>query len=150
MTSIAASPNLLAGAPEPVRFNSWKHHAGFLRQRIREYAAHGVDGLEELADKVTVIGHGKTGMDGSTLWLFVKELNAPWPLTEGRAKRSGPPIDALGHGPRRPAFTDRIRTFRNQNVFIPSMSDRLANSLFGAAIHGCGVDNIHTAVEELV
>jgi hypothetical protein len=40
--------------PVPVLFNAWKHHAGWVRGRIRE--ATGEDGLKELADAVVVVG----------------------------------------------------------------------------------------------
>jgi hypothetical protein len=48
---------LLGEVPEPVLFNTWKHHAGALRQRIEEYAAAGAEGLTELAAQVAVLGH---------------------------------------------------------------------------------------------
>src|SRR5947209_14244042 len=41
-------------APAPVLFNAWKHHAGFLRQRIREAAGPGSVGT--LAGAMVVIG----------------------------------------------------------------------------------------------
>jgi hypothetical protein len=43
-------------APEPVLLNTWKHHAGVLRFRIRETIAAGVSGLEMLAHEMVVIG----------------------------------------------------------------------------------------------
>src|SRR5436305_5348976 len=41
--------------PSPVLFNTWKHHAGALRARIREVAADGA-ALRELAARMVVIG----------------------------------------------------------------------------------------------
>jgi len=42
--------------PFPVLLNGWKHHAGFLRQRIVLAAAGGEAGLEDLAGQLVVIG----------------------------------------------------------------------------------------------
>jgi len=42
--------------PLPVLFNTWKHHAGALRVRIREAAAVGVEALEELGGRMAVLG----------------------------------------------------------------------------------------------
>jgi hypothetical protein len=42
--------------PQPILFNSWKHHAGALRQRIREAADAGPDGLNRLARALVVLG----------------------------------------------------------------------------------------------
>jgi hypothetical protein len=46
----------LGEVPEPVLFNTWKHHAGALRERIREAAARGEPGLAELAGRLVVLG----------------------------------------------------------------------------------------------
>jgi hypothetical protein len=43
-------------APAPVLLNGWKHHAGALRQRIRETVEAGDVGLAELAGRLVVIG----------------------------------------------------------------------------------------------
>jgi hypothetical protein len=43
-------------APHPVLFNAWKHHAGWVRERIAEAAAQGDEGLKQLADQVVVTG----------------------------------------------------------------------------------------------
>ncbi len=48
--------HLLGEVPAPVLFNTWKHHAGTLRQRIDEAAARGPAGLQELAARLIVIG----------------------------------------------------------------------------------------------
>jgi hypothetical protein len=42
--------------PAPVLMNTWKHHAGALRQRIRAAVANGPAGLDELAGQMVVIG----------------------------------------------------------------------------------------------
>jgi hypothetical protein len=42
--------------PPPVLFNTWKHHAGWVRGRIAEAASGGDAGLKELADEVVVTG----------------------------------------------------------------------------------------------
>lgn len=42
--------------PPPVLFNAWKHHAGWVRERIATAAAGGAAGLKELADAVVVTG----------------------------------------------------------------------------------------------
>ncbi len=56
------SPNKLADhlvseIPEPVLFNTWKHHAGWIRERIQEYASNGEDGLKALATQTVVLGN---------------------------------------------------------------------------------------------
>ncbi len=43
-------------APAPVLLNSWKHHAGTLRRRIRDAIDAGEPGLDLLARKMVVIG----------------------------------------------------------------------------------------------
>ena len=43
-------------APPPVLFNAYKHHAGFLRERIRLAVAAGQAGLQPLADALVVVG----------------------------------------------------------------------------------------------
>src|SRR5215207_3309646 len=43
-------------APPPVLFNARKHHAGFLRLRIRETVAAGAAALQQLADELIVTG----------------------------------------------------------------------------------------------
>ncbi|MCI0460830.1 MAG: hypothetical protein L0Z62_28105 [Gemmataceae bacterium] len=48
--------HLLGEVPAPVLLNTWKHHAGALRQRIEEVAALGQAGLEELAERLVVVG----------------------------------------------------------------------------------------------
>ena len=42
--------------PAPVLFNTWKHHAGVLRQRIAEYVRRGPLSLPTLAHELVVIG----------------------------------------------------------------------------------------------
>lgn len=42
--------------PCPVLFNTWKHHAAFLRSRIGEYASRGETALAELAAELLVVG----------------------------------------------------------------------------------------------
>jgi hypothetical protein len=42
--------------PLPILFNAWKHHAGALRQRIREAADAGPEGLDRLAESLVVLG----------------------------------------------------------------------------------------------
>jgi hypothetical protein len=42
--------------PAPLLFNTWKHHAGFLREEIRNVGAAGPDALRELAARLCVIG----------------------------------------------------------------------------------------------
>jgi hypothetical protein len=55
LTPPAAAPSAWE-APPPVLLNPWKHHAGFLRRRIREAAAAGDDGLDALAKGLVVVG----------------------------------------------------------------------------------------------
>lgn len=43
--------------PEPVLFNTWKHHAGTLRRHVHESAADGEPGLTRLAGHVAVLGN---------------------------------------------------------------------------------------------
>lgn len=43
-------------APAPVLFNTWKHHAGFLRQRIAGCAGRAEPALGELAGELVVVG----------------------------------------------------------------------------------------------
>lgn len=45
--------------PEPVLFNTWKHHAGALRRRVAEAARRGDDGLAELPRGLVVTGDGQ-------------------------------------------------------------------------------------------
>jgi hypothetical protein len=56
---VATGPTPLSAfaceAPPPVLFNTWKHHAGMLRLRIRE-AAGAPGGLDDLAKGLVVIG----------------------------------------------------------------------------------------------
>lgn len=42
--------------PSPILFNVWKHHAEALRQRIRDAAALGEDGLKQLPLHLLVVG----------------------------------------------------------------------------------------------
>src|SRR5262245_26458267 len=42
--------------PSPVLFNTWKHHAGALRERIRTVIAGGAPALKALADDLVVMG----------------------------------------------------------------------------------------------
>jgi hypothetical protein len=42
--------------PVPILFNTWKHHAGAIRHRIREYVARDPSSLMELAAELIVIG----------------------------------------------------------------------------------------------
>jgi hypothetical protein len=48
--------HLQGEVPSPVLFNSWKHHAGALRQRLEEIAEAGPAALPELADRLVVMG----------------------------------------------------------------------------------------------
>jgi hypothetical protein len=48
--------HLLNEIPPPVLFNTWKHHAGALRGRIREFASRGESGLCDLAGRLIVLG----------------------------------------------------------------------------------------------
>jgi hypothetical protein len=48
--------HLLNEVPPPVLFNTWKHHAGALRDRIGESARRGESGLRDLADRLVVLG----------------------------------------------------------------------------------------------
>lgn len=48
--------HLLGEVPEPILFNTWKHHAGALRKQIRDNAAGGESGLQQLANQVLVLG----------------------------------------------------------------------------------------------
>jgi hypothetical protein len=50
-----SGPDTSADIPAPVLFNTWKHHAGALRARIRE-AASIPGGLEVLARSLVVVG----------------------------------------------------------------------------------------------
>jgi hypothetical protein len=43
-------------APAPVLFNAWKHHAEFLRLRVRDAAAAGPASLDGLAKQLVVMG----------------------------------------------------------------------------------------------
>jgi hypothetical protein len=51
-------PDYLAEVPTPVLFNSWKHHARAVRQRIAQAVGLGAVGMSELAGKLTAIGTG--------------------------------------------------------------------------------------------
>src|SRR5256886_2602160 len=42
--------------PQPVLFNTWKHHAAALRHRIGEFVRGGEAALQGLADELIVIG----------------------------------------------------------------------------------------------
>jgi hypothetical protein len=55
-TTSPLGDHLLNEVPPPVLFNTWKHHAGALRERIGEFASHGEDGLRALADRLVVLG----------------------------------------------------------------------------------------------
>jgi hypothetical protein len=48
--------HLLGEVPPPVLFNTWKHHAGALRQRVEEVARAGPAALPELAERLVVMG----------------------------------------------------------------------------------------------
>jgi hypothetical protein len=61
MAITPSSPALIGGhllgeVPEPVLFNTWKHHAGALRERVRQAPAAGVPGLADLAGRLVVLG----------------------------------------------------------------------------------------------
>jgi len=47
----------LGEIPEPILFNTWKHHAGALRQRIQESVLDGESGLIRLSSQVAVLGN---------------------------------------------------------------------------------------------
>src|SRR4051812_37168375 len=42
--------------PAPVLFNTWKHHAGALRQRIADVTSAGETGLTEFSRQLVVLG----------------------------------------------------------------------------------------------
>src|SRR5262249_18291481 len=56
ITSTPPGDHLLGEVPEPVLFNTWKHHAGALRQRVAEAAQHGAAALPELSGQLVVMG----------------------------------------------------------------------------------------------
>lgn len=56
MTSMPQNQSRFQVVPYPVLFNAWKHHAGWVRQRIAVAASGGEDGLKQLADAVVVCG----------------------------------------------------------------------------------------------
>jgi hypothetical protein len=47
---------MVCDLPPPILFNPWKHHAGWLRERIAQTAAAGVAALPKLASQLVVIG----------------------------------------------------------------------------------------------
>jgi hypothetical protein len=47
---------ILVEAPPPVLLNSWKHHAGMLKLRVRDAIVEGEPSLDPLARKMVVIG----------------------------------------------------------------------------------------------
>jgi hypothetical protein len=55
-TTLPLGDHLLGEVPPPVLFNTWKHHAGALRQRIDEVAHAGAGALPELAERLVVMG----------------------------------------------------------------------------------------------
>jgi hypothetical protein len=55
-SSAFAAAHLLGEVTEPILFNTWKHHAGALRQRVRAAAAEGEPGLDVLAAGLVVMG----------------------------------------------------------------------------------------------
>ncbi|MGF1583318.1 MAG: hypothetical protein ACFCD0_28700 [Gemmataceae bacterium] len=57
-SSTHISDHLVHEIPEPVIFNTWKHHAGWIRGRIHECASDGETALKELATQTVVLGHG--------------------------------------------------------------------------------------------
>jgi hypothetical protein len=76
VTERLTPPSALAWeAPPPVLLNTWKHHAGALRSRIRAAAAAGPGALDELARNLVVIGTAL--MD-----LYVVDLT-PYAIGEG-------------------------------------------------------------------
>ena len=42
--------------PHPVLLNAWKHHAGWLRWRVRQAVAVGAEGVADLAGELVVVG----------------------------------------------------------------------------------------------
>jgi hypothetical protein len=50
------APTISPDIPPPVLFNPHKHHAGFLRDRVRQAVADGPDGLRTLAAELVVVG----------------------------------------------------------------------------------------------
>lgn len=54
--SFTPSSALACEAPPPILLNTWKHHAGTLRWRIREAAAAGPAALDGLARNLVVLG----------------------------------------------------------------------------------------------
>jgi hypothetical protein len=59
ITQILTSPSsidYLVEPPLPVLLNTWKHHAGALRQRIAQTAAVGILALEALPEQMQVLG----------------------------------------------------------------------------------------------
>ncbi|MGL6075048.1 MAG: hypothetical protein ACRC8S_12890 [Fimbriiglobus sp.] len=60
--------------PHPVLFNTWKHHAGWVREQIADAAARGEAGLVQLSEAVVVCG--------TTLMDFYFGQLTPWQLGE--------------------------------------------------------------------
>lgn len=53
---ITVEPSTEIEAPLPVLFNTWKHHAGVLRLRIRDAVAVGATSLDDLSRQLVVMG----------------------------------------------------------------------------------------------
>jgi hypothetical protein len=56
ITTSFAKFDHLTEVPTPVLFNTWKHHAGAIRQRVQGLASQGETALRELAKQLVVIG----------------------------------------------------------------------------------------------
>lgn len=65
--------------PFPVLFNTWKHHAGWVRGRIAAAAADGEQGLKQLAEQIIVTG--------TKLMDFYTGVLSPWELGERVVER---------------------------------------------------------------
>jgi hypothetical protein len=66
----ASPPNAhdLLAIPEPVLFNTWKHHAGALRLRVAELAQAGPAALPEAVKHIVVLGGGLMDLYTGALW----------------------------------------------------------------------------------
>lgn len=74
MTSTPHNPSRFQIVSHPVLFNAWKHHAGWVRERIAGAAAGGEDGVQQLAEAVVVCGT-------KLMDFYLGELT-PWQLGE--------------------------------------------------------------------
>lgn len=56
MISTTSTHTTQADPPFPVLFNSWKHHAGWIRWRVRQAVAAGQPGVDALPAELVVVG----------------------------------------------------------------------------------------------